>query len=94
MKNESKLEQKKKNSLENVIKNTPHLLASIALSPIAFPYAIFGVIAISSSTSPDDGYSADCVNDFLENNPLISFWDKGFGNFSKAMKEYNSYNKK
>lgn len=94
MKDISKTEQKRKDSLENVIKSTPHFLASVVLSPIALPYAVLGAAFISASTTPDDGYSADCVEDFLENNPLISFWGKGFGNFGGAVKKYNSYHKR
>ena len=80
---------KKVKLLEEIAKNTPALIGGIALTPIAFPYAIIGGF-FNSCASPVDGYAADCVEDFLENDRLLRAWRYGFSRMGKAIMEYRT----
>ena len=75
-------------SLGNLVRTVPHLIASTVMTPIAFPYGCLALFGLTQFRSPDDGYSADCVHNFLENDKLTNFWEDGFRKFGKAVKQY------
>jgi hypothetical protein len=69
--------------LEKLAKNTPHLIASISLTPIALPYAIFELALWPC----DENVDTETV-DFFNTNQFASFWKRGFVNLRDAVKEY------
>ncbi|MCX6746829.1 MAG: hypothetical protein NTU63_01705 [Candidatus Pacearchaeota archaeon] len=74
--------------LENIVKNTHHLIVSTALTPVAATYTFFGVYFNSFADNERDGYAADCIHFFLTKDRFVNFWKRGFNNITKVIEEY------
>lgn len=78
--------------LENLAKGAPSLALSVALTPIAVPYALVGTF-FCSFASPVDGYAADRVDSFWENSAILNLWGYGLCRLGEVIGEYKTANR-